>query len=638
MRARTTKLESPPASAAGVRRAPSSFPIWALSAALAMLAYATFRPALECAFTNYDDPEYVTANIRIQQGLSWENLKWAAVTPVVSTWHPVTVLSHMADCHFFGLASADHHRVNVVLHVLNTVLVFLLFVQATGAPWRSALVAALFACHPLHVESVAWVAERKDVLCTFFGLLSLTFYVRYVEKCSTAAGRRPGALRIPGFNSPSAAASYSFAWALLAFGLMSKPMLVTWPFVMLLLDFWPLKRFDRAQAARLVLEKIPFLVLAAAMCVITFAVQKQAGALNSGQRFSLGVRAGNALISYCRYLGKLIWPADLAVFYPHPGVWPAGWVIAAGVSLLAISAVLFAARQRFPFPLMGWLWFLGTLVPVIQLVQTGAHAMADRYTYIPSIGIFVAAVWGAWEMARRWRHHATISCAAAAAVLILCVGTTRRQLGYWEDSETLFRHGLAVVGNNYVCQENLGAALDQKGLTSDAIPHFREAILVQPSNPLAHGNLGAALSRSGRLDEAVPEFHEALRLDPGYAEARNNLASALARQGRLDEAVAQYQKAIELRPGYAEALNDLGNIYGRRGQSDAAIAQFQAALRSRPDIAEIHNNLGIAFAMKGQTADAVAQFTEALRLKPGYADARNNLARQLAIQNAPAPP
>ncbi|MEI9961723.1 MAG: hypothetical protein WDM76_11500 [Limisphaerales bacterium] len=405
MRRRATKFKPAPAVASPIVSGWSRFPVWLIVIVLALVTIALYWPATQCDFINLDDPEYVTANVHVQNGLSVENIKWAFSNPVLFNWHPLTMLSYMMDCQFFGLNPWRHHLTSVLLHSLNTVLVFLFLRSLTGALWRSVLVAALFGWHPLHVESVAWVAERKDVLSTCFGLLSLIFYGRYAQKQSQAASSKLKTQKGSTLNSQPATIDYVLALLFLALGLMSKAMLVTWPFVMLLLDYWPLERFNRLHIWRLVVEKIPFFVLTVLVGIVTFVVQKQGGALDTGEALPLGARGGNALISYCRYLGKLIWPTDLAVFYPHPGHWPVGLVIMAGMLLLGISIVLIAKRAHYPYLLMGWLWFVGTLVPVIQLLQTGAHAMADRYTYIPSIGALILIVWGIYELTRSWRHQ-----------------------------------------------------------------------------------------------------------------------------------------------------------------------------------------------------------------------------------------
>jgi Flp pilus assembly protein TadD len=580
------------------------FRVWPMAALLALVTIVLYWPAMRCDFVNYDDDVFVTSNIHVQNGLTFENVKWAFINPVAANWHPLTMLSHMLDCQLFGLKPWGHHLTSVVLHALNAVLVFALLQQLTGAIWRSVLVAALFGLHPLHVESVAWVAERKDVLSVFFGLLSLGAYARYAEKSKV--------------RSPKSKVFYSLALTFFACGLMAKPMLVTWPFVMLLLDYWPLKRASsfkfsvsspgttpsstvNPQLAALVFEKLPFFGLAVAASIVTFVVQKQTGALTTGESIPLGMRGENALIAYCRYLGKLFWPTDLAVFYPRPGHWPLEQVLLSGVLIAGVTVLLIVKRARYPYMLMGWLWYCVTLVPVIGLVQAGEQAMADRYTYIPSVGVLIMAIWGAYELSRSWRYQVMALSVAGGAAIILCFGLTRRQLGHWQDSESLYRHAIEVTENNY----------------------------------LAHNNLGIVLMEKGQTDEAISQYREAIQLEPGFVYAHNNLGRALDQKGQTDEAISQFQEAIRLAPDDADAHNKLGVALNEEGRNDEAISQFQEAIRLAPDDADAHNNLGVAIIEKGKIDEAISQFQEALRLKPDYAEARDNLARALAMKNTP---
>jgi Flp pilus assembly protein TadD len=482
----------------------------------------------------------------------------------------------------------------VLLHAANTALVFLLFQRMTRATWRSLLVAALFGWHPLRVESVAWVTERKDVLSTFFGLLCLMAYAQYVGKSRV--------------HSPQSKGFYLLALLFFALGLMSKPMLVTWPFVMLLLDWWPLNRMRSAECGvrilnlkPLLIEKIPFFALAAAASVVTFVAQRNGGAVVAMENLPLGARAGNAMISYCRYLGKTFWPTDLAVFYPHPGHWPLAEVLLAGLFLAGISALVFMQRRRQPFMLVGWLWFVGTLVPVIQLIQAGPVAMADRFTYVPSVGLLVLIIWGAHELTRGWRHHAMVLAPAGTAAVVLCMALTRHQLGYWRDSETLFQHALKVTQNNCLAHKTIGDVLLKKGQTDEAISQFREAIRLNPDYPEAHDNLGNALFIKGRTDEAISQFREAIRLKPDYADAHNNLGAALCNTGKIDEAISEDQEAIRLKPDYADAHNNLGAALGGKGRTDEAISQFQEALRLKPEDTDAQNNLAKALELKGKS-------------------------------------
>jgi tetratricopeptide (TPR) repeat protein len=377
---------------------------------------------------------------------------------------------------------------------------------------------------------------------------------------------------------------------------------------------------------RLVFEKIPFFALAAAASVVTFMVQKRGGALAVGESLSLGTRSANALISYCRYLGKMFWPTDLAIFYPHPGYWPIEQVLLAGVVLLGISVLLIAQRRRYPFLLMGWLWYCGTLLPVIQLVQTGAHAMADRYTYLPSLGVLILAVWGACELAGRWRYHVIVLSVAGTAALILCLGLTRQQIGYWQDSESLFRHALDVTRNNHHACLNLGGALEAKGRPDEAISFYREALRLKPDYVEAHNTLGTALVKQGQIDEAIGQFQEALLLKPDYAYAHYNLGIALAMKGQTDEAISQYQEAIRLKPDFAEAHNNLGAALVRQGQTGEAIVQFQEVLELQPGNAPAQITLGDLLSRMGRLDEAILHYRQALEIFPQDAGLLNNLA------------
>jgi len=630
-------------------------PVPLAAALLALMTVVVYWPATVCDFINYDDNLYVTSNLNVQNGLTLGNFQWAFLNPVAWNWHPVTILSHMFDCQLFGLEPWGHHLTSILLHSINTSLVFLLLHRLTRAFWRSLGVAALFGVHPLHVESVVWVAERKDVLSTCFGLLALMFYVRYaqdmIKKYDLKNRRMP--LSLP---SKLYSGNYIIALSFYLLGLMSKPMLVTWPFVMLLLDYWPLKRIDGSgrisqppggkkqgeaglhaapqftTALDLVREKIPFFILAAASSIVTFLVQFQGGALWSFENLPLGARIGNALISYCRYLGKLFWPTDLAVFYPHPGQWPMEQVVLAGGLILGISLLLLGLRRRSPFLLIAWLWYCGTLVPTIGLVQVGAHAMADRYAYIPSLGILIFIIWGACEWVKPWAYHRIACLMVFSGALVLCLGLTRVQIGYWKDSTCLFRHALEVTEDNYLAHNNLGGALGARGQNNDAIHHFQEAIRIKPDYAEAHYNLGIVLDKEGQTDEAIHQYQEAIRFNPDYAPVHYFLGTAFVREGHAEDAVGQFREAIKLNPDYAEARNNLGIILAMKGQTDEAIRQYQEAVRLIPLYAEAHYNLGNALAMKGLINDALLQFQEAVRLKPDYAEALNNLGIVLGMK------
>jgi Flp pilus assembly protein TadD len=647
MRSPELKSDLAPERALPSMTSPWHLPAWLLAVLLALVTVTLYWPVMHCDFVDLDDDIYVTANSHVQSGLTWTGIKWAfSNTQQADYWAPMMWLSHLLACQLFGLNPWGHHLINVLLHAVNTALVFLLFRRLTGATWRSFFVAALFGWHPLRVESVAWVTEQKDVLSAFFGLLSLIFYVRFVQQ--KEARSKPQGAFVSLILSP-------YCWSLFFFalGLMSKAMLVTWPFVMLLLDYWPLQRVSsfkfsvsnpatkpssilNHQFSTLVFEKLPFFALAAAASVVTFMAQKHGGAVTPIENLPFDARCGNALISYCRYLGKLFWPTDLAVLYSHPGYWPVGQVLLAGGLILGITVLFIVVWRRYPFLLMGWLWFVGTLVPVIGLVQAGEVAMADRFSYIPSLGLLVLVIWGVSELTRRRWHQAIFLAVAGCATIILCLGLTRQQIGCWKDRQTLFRHALTVTKNNYLAHCSLGTILLNKGQTDEAISQFRETIQLIPDNFKAHNNLGNAFLRKNQVDEAINQFQDVIRLKPGYAEAHNNLGAALGRKGQIDKAISQFQEAIRLAPGNSEAHYNLGTALGQKGQIDEAISQFQEAIRLNPGFANAHNNLGIALSRKGQTDEAIRQFQEAIRWEPGFAEARNNLAHVLESKNAPA--
>ena len=549
---------------------------------LAAAVLLVFGQTLRHEFVNYDDEQYFSANPQVQSGLTWAGMAWAFQTTYASNWHPLTWLSLMLDAELFGNGSAGPHLTNVLLHAANTVLLFLLLRRLTGSHWRSALVAALFGLHPLHAESVAWVSERKDVLSGFFFMLTLLFYTRFAQATDHGTGtldEKPGnhASGIWGLGS----GDYWLALAFFALGLMSKPMLVTLPLVLLLLDYWPLNRFDLPTFRRLIWEKLPFFALAAASCVVTFAAQK--GAIQPLTHITLGIRLVNAIVSYVRYLSKMFWPVNLAIPYPHHGYWPF-WVFGLSAALI-LAAIMFAIqfRRQFPFLLTGWFWYLGMLVPTLGLVQVGMQSMADRYTYLPLIGMFILLVWGAGEAFQRWRLPAPAIW--SFALLVLTAGTARMldQLRYWRNSETLFRHAVAVTKGNYLAYYNLGEYCFSKGRLDEAIDHYRQAVRISPSYDDALNNLGTALAVKGELDEAVARIREAIRYRPDKADAYYNLGNVFVMQHKLDEAVAAYGDALRLKPDYPAAHNNLANVLLMQGHQEAAIQHYRETLRLNPN-------------------------------------------------------
>ncbi|MGD9167176.1 MAG: tetratricopeptide repeat protein, partial [Syntrophobacterales bacterium] len=495
-------------------------------------------------FINLDDDILVYENPHVHAGLNKEGIAWAFTTFEAYNYHPLTWLSHMLDCELFGLRPGMHHLTNLLFHLMNTALLLFVLRRMTGALWRSGFVAALFALHPLHVESVAWVAERKDLLSAFFWFLSIWAYARYTER--------------PGLNR------YLPVLLFFSLGLLAKPMVVTLPFVLLLLDFWPLGRTQFHQAGtdnrplqqkvsvfRLVWEKIPLFALAAISIVVTFAAQQQGGALKSLEAFPLTTRIANALISYLSYIGKMIWPHNLAVYYPHSGSIPVWQAAGAGLTLICVTVlVIWTARKR-PYLAVGWLWYLGTLVPVIGLVQVGSQAMADRYTYLPLVGLFIALAWGVPCLFAGWRHRQSMLAILATIVLVSFTVCTWLQLRHWQNSITLFQHTLQVTTNNHFAHNNLGVALAQDDRLNEAISHYSEALRLKPGAFEVHNNLANALAAQGSVDEAIQHYFEALRLEPDYDKAHNNLGNVLAGTGRGEEAIIHYSEAIKINPDYA---------------------------------------------------------------------------------------
>jgi protein O-mannosyl-transferase len=596
---------------------------------LALITFLTFLPVLQNEFVNYDDPDYVTANAHVTSGLSWQNIQWAFTTGFASNWHPLTWMSHMLDCALFGQKASAHHLVSLLFHIADTVLLFLVLRFLTNAAWPAAVVAAAFALHPCHVESVAWISERKDVLSAFFGLLSIWAYAAYVRRRET--------------NDPSRSSSpwiyFGLSLLLFALGLMSKPMLVTWPFVLLLLDIWPLRRFELTRAGlktvfRLLVEKTPFFALSVGSSIVTFIVQRKGGAVSTS--ISFVARIENAVVAYARYLGDLFWPHDLAVLYPHPGAWPWPDILIAAAILIGITvAVLIFARSR-PYLLVGWLWFVGTLVPVIGFVQVGVQSMADRYTYLPFIGLFIMAAWLLNDVIVRFSAStnaasASISPAAASttSLLLLVFGgaawAAHEQARLWHDSETLFRHTAAVTKNNYLAYNNLGYYLSNRGQTDEAIENYRRAIAIKPDYEDAWNNLGYALAAKKQYQEAIQCYLQALKFKPDHIEVHNNLGNALSDVGQVDEAIPHYEFVLAHKPDHADAHNNYGVVLAMKGQYAQAIEHFQLALRYKPGYASAHSNLGNTYAVQHKFDEAIAEYQKALALTPNDPQAHNNL-------------
>ncbi len=650
--------------------------------ALAAITLAVYWPVRGFQFTNFDDGLYVSENAHLTSGSLRERLVWAFTSGYAVNWHPLTWISHMLDVGLYGLNPAGHHMTNLFFHVANTVLLFGLLVRLTRKRWRSAFVAALFAWHPMHVESVAWVAERKDVLSTFFALLTLLAYARYARELKVQGSR---------FK-----VFYALALMCFALGLMAKPMLVTLPVIMLLLDLWPLGRIygfrsmnddgklqsgvsDRSLAGegevfsmrrispvswqRALCEKAPFLLLAAGSSLVTFLVQKSGGAMVVLTHLPLAERAANAVVAYVRYIGKLIWPHDMAVLYPYNHSLPAWQVWGAGLLLAAVSGFALGAVRKRPYVAVGWFWFVIGLVPVIGLVQVGDQSMADRYTYFPATGLFLLVAWEASERlgGRNWSR--TVLGGVATLMLVACLFVTARQLRYWQDSITLFSHDLKVTPDNATPHNNLGGALNVQGRYGEAITQFTLALKLRPDWDMARNNLGIALLGEGKLPEAFSNFQAAIKLKPDYenaivnlglalarqgkwdaaieeyqralkiapdAEAENRLGGALESQGKIEDAVRHYTEAVSLRPDFAEARVNLASIFNAQGKFEPAREQLLAALKVKPELAVAHYNLGNALAGLGNPIAATAEYLEALRLQPEDAQAHFNLANLMA--------
>jgi tetratricopeptide (TPR) repeat protein len=603
---------------------------------LALTTLLLYLPATRNGFVNLDDHEYIIDNTHVTPGLTWADFLWAfQFTGYASNWHPLTWLSHGLDCQLYGLHPAGHHLTSVFLHIANSVLVLLLFRQMTGSLWRSTFLAALFAWHPLHVESVAWASERKDVLSTFFWLLTMMAYVKYVREA--AAG------------SPKRWRFYVFSLVLFALGLMSKPMLVTLPFALLLLDFWPLQRTSAVLPAeeqpallslpwlRLVLEKTPFFILAVTASLITYHTQQHAGAVSSLEEVSLPRRAGNAAVAYLLYVWKTVWPVHLAAFYPYPRHQSILLVLAAAGFLFVCSGLALLGTKRRPFLFTGWFWFLGTLVPTIGLVQVGSQAMADRYMYIPSIGLFALIVWGLRGFLMAWtpagRALATAAGIIALAGFIVC---TSLQINFWHDSTRLYIHAVEVTKDNYIAYNGLGGALDAENQTEEAVAAYRRCVEINPRYPEGQYNFGTALLNRGKVDQAIEPLSAALKWNPDYVAARNNLGKALMLQGKLDEAAVQFTRAIHSDPNYAQAYYDLGTVLMAQSRPDDAVTQFSQAIRLKPDYFDAYGNLGIAYMELGRKTDGIAQLSQAVELRPNDAAAHSNLGLALLEADRPA--
>jgi tetratricopeptide (TPR) repeat protein len=579
---------------------------WKAAAALALSVGTLVVFARVCGndFVNCDDPDYVTENVNVLSGFSGASLAWALTTTRSSNWHPLTWLSLELDHQLYGAAPWGYHLTNLLLHAANALVLFLAIQRMTHTLWRSAMVAALFAIHPLHVESVAWVSERKDVLSTLFWMLTLLAYGRYAD--------RPGTGR------------YLAVMTFFALGLLAKPMLVTLPCVLLLLDYWPLRRLRSLT----VVEKLPLLALSAASSAITVYAQQQA--MMPVATLPIRFRLANALMAYAAYLGKMVWPTQLAVLYPYPRAWPVLSLVAVAALLLAISLWVLATARRRPYLIVGWLWYVGTLVPVIGLVQVGRQSMADRYTYVPLIGLFIMLVWRTANAFENRPRRALVLVPLSAAVLIACAVLSFVQIGYWHDSPRLWEHALTVTTDNADAQVQVGVAREQQGKPAEAAECYRRALDMSPDHSQAHLRYGRLLEQQGRYDAAVLHLMAAASLDPAAGNAHQALGVALAAQGKLEEAREQFMTALQSSPRDPTTLCNLGVVLMKQGKLHEAVERFQAALAIHPDMALAHNNLGAVLLQRHEPAAALEHLSAALRSEPGDASAHYN--RGLALE------
>ena len=592
---------------------------------LALLAIAAVAPYWQTRsheFIHYDDKPYVWDNPIVLGGVTVDGIKWAFTALFASNWHPITWLSHMVDCSLFVQGdgrqwAGGHHLVNVLIHLLNTQLVFGVLQALTKAPWRSALVAGLFAVHPLHVESVAWIAERKDVLSTMFGLLAIMGYVGYVQRPSLAR--------------------YLLIVVLFGLSLMSKPMLVTLPCVLLLLDYWPLGRLQRASVFKLLTEKLPLLAMSIGSSVITVIAQKTGGSVYPLEAYPMGQRLANVAVAYVQYIAKMFWPVELAVMYPLPDSWPAPMVFLSALVLIVISVLVWVLRRKRPHLLMGWLWFLGTLVPVIGLFQVGLQSMADRYTYVPMIGLFIMIAWAipAPVSDQRTGTRAAVST-IAAAVLALLAHRAWVQTSYWHDTMKLFDRTLALTEKNHIALTMRGYVLEEQGNYEQAIAEYRKVLKFQKNFRATWFNLANCLVQLGRPEESIPYYKTAIELMPKIALSHHNLGVAYLRLNRLDDAAGSFREALRLNPMYADPHFNLGLTLTRQMKIDEAIGEFRQAVELSPRSYDAHAQLGIALAMQDRIDEAIASFEEALRLRPDSEDAKKylQLARQQKAQRA----
>ncbi|MGO8988895.1 MAG: tetratricopeptide repeat protein [bacterium] len=581
-------------------------------------------------FINLDDNLYVTENSHVQKGITLKGIFWAFTSTENGQWHPITWLSHMIDYQFFGLDARGHHMTNLLLHIINTLLLFILLYRMTAAAWQSGFVAALFALHPLHVESVAWISERKDVLCAFFWILALMTYFRYVK-------------------------NQTKRWRLLLllcfiFAVMAKSMAVTLPFVLLLLDYWPLSRMELKETdhipilfaspsltlmnrnisiVKLLSEKLPLFSVSAVISLFTIFTNYRVGSLTSVDKLSWMVRFQNAAVSYVGYISKMFWPSPLAVLYPHQiklPFWHVAW--AASIFLIITVLVLLVKKKR-PYLVVGWMWYVVTLLPVIGLVQAGIQRMADRFAYIPMIGLLIIVVYGCADIVNKWHLSKAVLSGACGLVLLILMLCTKSQVILWRNSITLFEHTLSVTANNYLIYNNLGVTLARQGKDQKAFLQYQKALEINPRYADAHYNLGKLLARQSKDEEAMVQFMESLRIKPEKKEAHNDLGVILNKHGRIQEAVFHFAQAIRIDPNYREAHFNMGAILFQHGKYGEAVPYFNEALRINPSNAGVHNSLAATLAATGKIDEAIIHYHQALQIDNDYADAHYDLGSLL---------
>jgi len=604
------------------------YSVFFIYTALALAVLAVYWPVHSYDFINYDDSAFISENKNVTAGLTFSSIKWALTTGPPDYWRPAVWLSHIIDCELFGLDPSGHHLTNLLLHIANTLLLFGVLKAMTGSKWACAFAAACFGLHPMHVESVAWISERKDVLSAFFWFLTMMAYLRYV--------RRPSAGR------------YVLTLFLFEMGLMSKPMVVVLPLVLLLLDYWPLGRFTSMSQRifyRLLREKIPFFILSVISGIITFIVQKNVGTMAAIDKLPPFLRAGNAAVSYMKYIAKTLWPNKLAVFYPHPGdKLPVWQIVMSAAMLLAVLIIIIRVSARHKYLMVGWLWYIGTLLPMIGLIQVGAQAMADRYSYIPLIGIFIMIAWSAEELCPKTKAGKTILTMTSAVIIIAMSVCSRLQVYHWENSLTINAHAVKVTDNNFIALSGYGEALCRAGKYDEGLEYLRKSVFIRPNYDTALYNMGLSYAQQGKYDQAIKYYNKVLQIKPDYAEAQQKIREALSEKDKTDkalqyfdeaklledrqqkeQAIELYKKAVELKPNFIVAHGRLGLAMASVGRIDEAVEQFRIVLKDRPQDIEMHCNIGLLLARQDKAEEAAEHYRQALRIDPNCTKAKELL-------------